>query len=106
MSDAELDTLEAKAKAVKSHIQIYCDPAVHTGHWVGIQDDADAEFIAAANPSAILELIAELRQAQRKKIYLAESLASCHTPGCDEGKTEYWLDAAQTDTTWRKNYCS
>lgn len=32
----------------------------------------DSQFIAAANPAAVLELIAELRQARRERDWLAE----------------------------------
>ena len=76
MNKYKLALLETKAKAVKNgHLSVYCDPQVHTGYWVNVEDEADAEFIAAANPAVVLDLIAEIKQLKRERIWLAKSLA-------------------------------
>lgn len=69
MTDAEIDALEAKALGATT------GPwrVLHPDGWVVTDDvfietDAsphNAEFIAAANPAAILELISQYRDAQR-----------------------------------------
>ena len=54
MTDAELDSLESAAKAVQDETE---------GTWdVSGEGKAISAFITAANPAAILELIAELRR--------------------------------------------
>ena len=69
MTDVEIDTLEAKAYAATSGPWrvLKENGWVVTDH-VFIETDAlprNAEFIAAANPAAILELISQYRDAQR-----------------------------------------
>ena len=86
MTDAELDALEVAAKAAtpgpwlleelstrKNGYAIFPAP---NGHTLAFVDGADAAFIAAANPAAVLDLIAELRQTKEEclhhKDYIAE----------------------------------
>lgn len=47
-------------------------------HWVeeNIDGNANAAFIAAANPAAVLELITELRQTKKERDWLADKLES------------------------------
>ena len=67
MTDAELDTLEKAARVV----QTYTD-----GLWEVEEKAPISEYIAAANPAAILELIAELRQVRElcheHELYIAD----------------------------------
>lgn len=65
MTDIELDTLEL------------CTRGAMTDSWytkTTSADDATAAFIAAANPAAILELIAELRQAKAERDWIIEQI--------------------------------
>ena len=120
MIDAELDTLEAAAKAATK------------GPWIDIEEDdenfgwgihytttqnrldnskagiakietdfnppvekeqkANAAFIAAANPAVVLELIAELRQARAERDWLASELSM----QCPEHRgSQVWLNIAR-----------
>ncbi len=97
MNDAELDTLEAKAYAAMPGPCKASDSMLR-----------NAAFIAAANPSAVLELIAELRQARAERDWLAHhfdqrpcerddqcafelSKRDCHQPS-----QQCWIDAAKS----------
>lgn len=121
MTDAELSALEAAAKAatpgpwynigcstIKS--EITHSDIVNDEDCFLIKDD-DCAFIAAANPSAVLDLIAELRQARRERDWLAKYIAGLKCPeiaqfvSCDfapRGSTpkciECWLKEAKEAT--------
>ena len=112
MTDAELLELEQKAKAIHRYnaLTVLLPPSPCEDSW-HVRDEGDtavarcygfnndgkgdvakniAAFIAAANPAAILELIAELRQERRVRDVLAEVLAK------DSGETkEDWICAAR-----------
>ena len=75
MTDKEINKLESKAKAVKNgHLSVHYDPQVQIDYWVNVEDEADAKFIAYANPAAIIDLIAELRKARKERDWLAYKL--------------------------------
>ena len=69
MTDAEIDALEQAAKAAtpgpweisRDDYALFIESRKGTVGEIG--DAFDANYISAANPAAILELIAELRQA-------------------------------------------
>ena len=113
MTDKELNKLESKAKKVKNgHLSVHYDPQVQIDYWVNVEDKADALFIAAANPAAIIDLIAELRKARKERDWLAYKLedglacnppngAYCDSHSCDECEyisKDMWLKAAREAT--------
>lgn len=96
MTDAELDALEAAAKAAtpgpwkidpvlnilsENNPPIY----VYTDEDDSIGKAADIKYVAAANPAVVLDLIAELRQARAERDWLVENMPN---NVCPEGKTE------------------
>lgn len=95
MTDAELNALEAAAKAATpgpwtakegpDFSEIFANDKNIA--LVGSQH-VDAAYIAAANPATILELIAELRQAKAKQKWLAEVL------WIETGSMEYYEQEA------------
>ena len=103
MTDAELKALEAAAKAATpgpwvvdslDGCSVFYHDAEGIHHLIACCYDAqskDAAYIAAANPAAVLELIAELRQAKAEKDWLAENLENT-IGSC--GLTS-WLQAAK-----------
>ena len=85
MTDAELDALEAAAKAAtpgpwnvnKEEYAVFINHKKGTiAEIVSYEDCFDAAYIAAAHPAAILELIAELRQTKRKIALMEKELDS------------------------------
>lgn len=129
MTDAELSALEAAAKAATP------GPWRHPGRALVVsrmsedeplvcdciseqfaQAPKNAAFIAAANPAAILELIAEMRQTRRERDWLARQLdfENCCVPSdlkeepgyclehecveCGLSSANAWLDAAKEAT--------
>ena len=110
MTDAKLSALEAAARAATPVISVLLPPSRYEDAW-HVRDEDDtavvrcygfnnegngdtakrlAEYIAAANPTAILELIAWLRQADEEADWLASQLAS---------------QAGRSATYWRKRAC-
>ena len=81
MTDAELSSLEAAAKAATPGPWEYEEPLIlrqlDETHWQGVDTDTpnNMAYIAAANPAAELSLIAELRQARKERDWLAGMLA-------------------------------
>lgn len=121
MTDDELDALEAAAKAATpgpwKHYNYKGSDCVTVSGKVFLPrleiSVADTAFIAAANPAAVLELIAELRQARRERDWLVERMPNTQCPDgkaeCDArvptagGKVCYscllcWLEAAKEAT--------
>ena len=129
MTDAQLATLEAAAKAatpgpwVTDYRQRYvfaegvnvCEIRGY-GELIHMVPESDvieqmrnnAAFIATANPAAVLELIAELRQVRRERDWLASQLEGacysaedaeyCSLHDCNDCKytsAEVWLEAAK-----------
>ena len=99
MTDAELDELEAKAKAatpgpwhIKRGYCLYDERDMHVvSAWenycnslrLTIDSDeamANAMFLQAANPAEILDLIAELRQARAERDWLAHNFVRKNCP--------------------------
>ena len=83
MTDEQLDDLEVAAKAAtpgpweheRSHVvQLDGTPVANCVSYKIAQSPKNAAYIAAANPAAILELIADLRQAQAN----LKALESCY----------------------------
>lgn len=79
------------------------------------QAPKDAAFIAAANPAAVLDLIAELRKVRRERDWLASQLEGacysaedaeyCSSHDCNDCKytsAKVWLEAAK-EATCQKN---
>ena len=112
MTDAELSALEAVAKAATP------GPWRHPGRALVVsrmsedeplvcdcisqefaQAPKNAAFIATANPSVVLELIAEMRQARAERDWLAK-LAACNIPTINDfvRATQGWLEAAKEAT--------
>lgn len=90
MTDAELDDLEAKAKAAtQGPWHRSGDSVIQTAHvtrdvWFIPKAESDVDYIAAANPATVLALIAEVRQLQDKNAWLlrwAPAEDECQTPG-------------------------
>ena len=105
MTDTELSALEAAAKAATPGPWRYEDPLIlqqlDKTHWRGVDTDTpnNMSYIAAANPAAILELIAELRQTEIERDWLAEVLAK------DSGEPkEDWICAAR-HIQWEATSC-
>lgn len=107
MTDTELDALEAAAKAATPGPWEY-DDADEDMAALGAENQRvkDAAYIAAANPSTVLELIQELRQARKERDWLAEQIggnlpcppysilideADCDNECCED----CWLKAAK-----------
>lgn len=127
MTDEQLDALELKAKAATEGMW-RCSKKVVFCHTVNDDfpvvcdavGECDAAFIAAANPAAILELIAELRQARAERDWLASERAASKTcPTCPSERPRgvncatmlpdektpckrCWLDAAKEATCAKK----
>ena len=126
MTDEELDTLEAKAKAATSgpweayRSSVYAASGAQVAFLPEIcssdpaccvtpeQVENNVNFIATANPTAVLELIAELRQARRERDWLASQLEGacysaedaeyCSLHDCNDCKytsAKVWLEAAK-----------
>ena len=113
MNDTELDALEAAAKAAtpgpwcipgredlvfsEKGAQVAFCATIFSLHpdcsVIAIQAEKNAEYIAAANPATILELIAELRQAKAERDWLANKLESFGIP-----MLTTWLNAAKEAT--------
>ena len=112
MTDAELSSLEAAARAAT--------PGPWTSHFDGNvwvmgpttdhksiclagyarnkqENIKNATYIAAANPSGVLELIAELRQAKAERDWLADKLESIEWP-----LLTTWIEVAK-EATCQKN---
>ena len=92
MTDAELDALEAAAKAATPGPWEYdVEQEEYHGVWAGGRyivpslhiDAENCKYIAAANPTAILELITDLRQAQAN-LKALESCFAAETRPYDE----------------------
>lgn len=121
MTDTELSELEAKAKAATPGPWKYEDPIIVRElseiSWQGVDIDKrqNMAFIATANPAAILELIAELRQTKAERDWLAKQLENqaiclkkeysddelCRLHSCFCYKIETktaWLEAAKEAT--------
>lgn len=81
MTDTELDALEAAAKAATpgpwntKEGPDFSEIFAHDKNiaLIGSQH-ADAAYIAAANPAAVLELIAELRQTRAERDFILEQV--------------------------------
>lgn len=87
MTDTELDALEAKAKAATPGPWEYdVEQREYHGVWAdgcyivpSLHIDADnCKYIAAVNPTVVLELIAELRQARKERDWLAKFFQNTH----------------------------
>ena len=81
-TDAELDALEAVAKAATPgpwKLDAEADTTLDD------QIVRDGIYIATANPAVVLNLIAELRQARAERNWLVENMPN---NVCPEGKTE------------------
>lgn len=97
MTNEQLDALEAAAKAATPGPWGY-DEADEDMAVLGAESQLvkDAAYIAAANPSAILSLIAELRQVKQRcaqltkeRIYLAKCLEYNNGPDMRVSAYEY-----------------
>ena len=95
MTDAELSALEAAAKAATPGPWEY-DDADEDMAALGAENQRvkDAAYIAAANPSVILSLIAELRQTRAERDWLADYI-SILTGKKSYNTKESWLKAAK-----------
>ena len=96
MTDAEFLELEYKAKAAQDETE---------GAWdVSGEGKTISTFIAAANPAAILELIAELRQARKERDYLISCMISARPPlGCPSVET--FRECTQTVMNRKRTKC-
>lgn len=56
-----------------------------SGRWLGIENERNAAYIAAANPTTMLTLIARLREAERERDRYRDMLGAC-VPISDDGK--------------------
>ena len=87
MTDAELLELEQKAKAATPGPWDCGGVEVFLGEWNPLiamcNSEDNAAYIAAANPAAILELIAELRQARASLKALENFVADITYPTDD-----------------------
>lgn len=80
MTDTDLSALESAARAAtpgpweisRDDFAAYIESRKGTVGEIG--DAFDANYISAANPAAILELIAELRQAWAEREYILEQV--------------------------------
>lgn len=88
MTDAELSAIEQAAKAATpgpwkrygynvfvSDLYQICSCLDVTSSTMSVDGMANAEYISAANPAAVLSLIAELRQVKAERDWLAGILA-------------------------------
>ena len=108
MTDTELNEIEAKAKAATPGPWAWNGLSVEANDFdlcsctdwhspINRNGTANAAYIAVANPAAILELIAELRQVRKERDWLAEQLAKI----TDTNKGA-WLERAR-EATCKKN---
>lgn len=78
MTDAELSTLEAAAKAATPGPWDCGGVEVFLGEWNPLiamcNSEDNAAYIAAVNPAVVLELIAELRQARAERDFILEQI--------------------------------
>ena len=78
MTDTELSALEAAAKAATPGPWDCGGVEVFLGEWNPLiamcNSEDNAAFITAANPAAILSLIAELRQARKERDWLVQTI--------------------------------
>ena len=123
MTDDQLDALEAAAKAATRGPWTWNGLSVEADEFdlcscvdwrspINRNGQANACYIAAANPAAVLELIAELRQARAERDWIAGHCdgvpcngASCPYPPSKEmgrcirtPQRQCWLDAAKEAT--------
>ena len=104
MTDEQLDSLESAARAATpgpwekkegpDFSEIFAK-SINIA-LIGSQHE-DATYITAANPAVVLELIAELRQLQIERDWLAEkceSMAHALDP-CEFYPAYYWKDQAR-----------
>ena len=120
MTDTELSSLEAAAKAatpgpwhIKRGYCLYDSRDMHiVSAWenysgsLGLTIDSDeamanAKFLEATNPAAILSLVAELRQAKAERDWLADHIATLLGQKSYNRK-EHWIKAAK-EATCQKN---
>lgn len=109
MTDEQLDALEAAAKVatpgpwreaplydrIDSPMQVIGE---HNRIVADCGHSIDSQFITAANPAVVLDLIAELRKARAELNWLAEKLARIariYHMSMGLKNHEYWLDAAR-----------
>ena len=99
MTDTELDALEAAAKAATPGPWEYNSRrkeiwAINSRHTpiveVGTYGQWNVDYIVAANPAAVLELIEELRQTMKERDWLADKLESIEWP-----LLTTWIEAAK-----------
>lgn len=119
MTDAELSTLEAAAKAATPGPWMWDEYGNYDSAGTLLPyGEADCRYIAEANPAAILELIEELQQTRKERDWVIQNIrptdvgpTACPTKeiwyNCDEGLEtprnkdvchKCWLDAAKEAT--------
>ena len=113
MTDKELNELEEKAKAATPGPWDSGGVEVFLGGWnphiAMCNSEDNAEYIAAANPAVILELITELKQARKERDWLANTISfdgQCNNPNnidkciaeADKNCEDCWIQAAKEST--------
>ena len=105
MTDTELDAIEAAAKASTpgpwtTHGRNFVVSIESRNNPIIVCDcleRKDAKYVESVQPAAILEMIAELRQAKVERDWLAEKCESmAHAlDGCEFSPAYYWKDQAK-----------
>jgi len=106
MTDAELSSLEAAARAAtpgpweisRDDFSLFIESRKGTVGEIG--DAFDANYISAANPASILSLIAELRQAKAERNWLIMKTSECPYPNTTLCAIK--SDKAKCVQCWRK----